>query len=66
MPIAKLSTGINLYYESYGRGEAIVFIPGTEHIRDGPRYVSADSAFSSQEIVFSKLRVAISTANWRA
>jgi len=29
MPIAKLSTGINLYYESYGRGEAIVFIPGT-------------------------------------
>jgi hypothetical protein len=25
MPIAKLSTGINLYYESYGRGEAIVF-----------------------------------------
>jgi hypothetical protein len=29
MPIAKLSSGINLYYESYGRGEAIVFIPGT-------------------------------------
>jgi pimeloyl-ACP methyl ester carboxylesterase len=29
MPVAKLSTGINLYYESHGRGEAIVFIPGT-------------------------------------
>jgi pimeloyl-ACP methyl ester carboxylesterase len=29
MPIAKLSTGIDLYYESYGRGEALVFIPGT-------------------------------------
>jgi len=29
MPIAKLSTGINLYYESYGRGQPIVFIPGT-------------------------------------
>src|SRR6266508_3407273 len=29
MPIAKLSTGINLNYESYGRGEALVFIPGT-------------------------------------
>lgn len=29
MPVAKLSTGINLYYESHGHGEAIVFIPGT-------------------------------------
>jgi pimeloyl-ACP methyl ester carboxylesterase len=29
MPLEKLSTGIYLYYESHGRGEAIVFIPGT-------------------------------------
>jgi pimeloyl-ACP methyl ester carboxylesterase len=29
MPIAKLSTNIELYYESHGQGEAIVFIPGT-------------------------------------
>ncbi len=29
MPIAKLSTGIDLYYESHGQGESIVFIPGT-------------------------------------
>ena len=29
MPLEKLSTGIDLYYESQGRGEAIVFIPGT-------------------------------------
>jgi pimeloyl-ACP methyl ester carboxylesterase len=29
MPVAKLSTGINLYYESHGHGEPIVFIPGT-------------------------------------
>ena len=29
MPVVKLSTGIDLYYESHGRGEAIVFIPGT-------------------------------------
>jgi pimeloyl-ACP methyl ester carboxylesterase len=29
MPLAKLSTGIDLYHESHGRGEAIVFIPGT-------------------------------------
>jgi pimeloyl-ACP methyl ester carboxylesterase len=29
MPVAKLPTGINLYYESHGDGEAIVFIPGT-------------------------------------
>jgi pimeloyl-ACP methyl ester carboxylesterase len=29
MPVAKLSTGIDLYYECHGHGEAIVFIPGT-------------------------------------
>lgn len=29
MPLAKLSTGINLYYESHGHGEPIAFIPGT-------------------------------------
>jgi pimeloyl-ACP methyl ester carboxylesterase len=29
MPIAKLSTGIDLYYESHGHGEPVVFIPGT-------------------------------------
>jgi pimeloyl-ACP methyl ester carboxylesterase len=29
MPIAKLPTNIDLYYESHGHGEAIVFIPGT-------------------------------------
>lgn len=29
MPLEKLSTGIDLYYESQGRGEAVVFIPGT-------------------------------------
>ncbi len=29
MPVTKLSTGIDLYYESHGDGEAIVFIPGT-------------------------------------
>ena len=29
MPIAKLSTGMDLYYESHGRGEPVAFIPGT-------------------------------------
>jgi aminoacrylate hydrolase len=29
MPIAKLATGIDFYYERHGHGEAIVFIPGT-------------------------------------
>src|SRR5262245_26643773 len=29
MSVASLSTGIDLYYETHGRGEAIVFIPGT-------------------------------------
>src|ERR1044071_8385740 len=29
MPIAKLSTGVDLYYESHGHGEPVVFIPGT-------------------------------------
>lgn len=29
MPIAKLSTGIDLYYDTHGQGEAIVFVPGT-------------------------------------
>ena len=29
MPVQKLSTGIDLYYESHGGGEAVVFIPGT-------------------------------------
>ena len=29
MPLEKISTGIDLYYESHGRGEALVFIPGT-------------------------------------
>lgn len=29
MPLAKVSTGITLYYESHGHGEPIVFIPGT-------------------------------------
>jgi pimeloyl-ACP methyl ester carboxylesterase len=29
MPVAKLSTGIELYYESHGHGEPVVFIPGT-------------------------------------
>jgi pimeloyl-ACP methyl ester carboxylesterase len=29
MPLEKISTGIDLYYESQGRGEAVVFIPGT-------------------------------------
>jgi pimeloyl-ACP methyl ester carboxylesterase len=29
MPIAKLSTNVELYYESHGQGETIVFIPGT-------------------------------------
>jgi pimeloyl-ACP methyl ester carboxylesterase len=29
MPLAKLSTGIDLYYESHGQGEPIVLIPGT-------------------------------------
>jgi pimeloyl-ACP methyl ester carboxylesterase len=29
MPLEKLSTGIDLYYESQGRGEAVVFLPGT-------------------------------------
>ena len=29
MPVEKLSTGVDLYYESQGRGEAVVFIPGT-------------------------------------
>jgi len=28
MPWEKISTGIDLYYESQGRGEAVVFIPG--------------------------------------
>ena len=29
MPIATLSTGIDLYYETHGAGEPVVFIPGT-------------------------------------
>jgi pimeloyl-ACP methyl ester carboxylesterase len=29
MPVERLSTGIDLYYESQGRGEAVAFIPGT-------------------------------------
>lgn len=29
MPVEKLSTGIDLFYEVHGRGEAVVFIPGT-------------------------------------
>ena len=29
MPVQKLSTGIDLHYESHGRGDAVVFIPGT-------------------------------------
>lgn len=29
MPQSKLPTGIDLYYESHGHGQAIVFIPGT-------------------------------------
>ena len=29
MPVEELSTGVDLYYESQGRGEAVVFIPGT-------------------------------------
>jgi pimeloyl-ACP methyl ester carboxylesterase len=29
MPVAKLSTGIDLYYECHGYGEPVVFIPGT-------------------------------------
>jgi pimeloyl-ACP methyl ester carboxylesterase len=29
MSVAKLPTGIDLYYESHGDGDAIVFIPGT-------------------------------------
>ena len=29
MSVAKLPTGIDLYYESHGHGDAIVFIPGT-------------------------------------
>ena len=29
MPAEKISTGIDLYYESHGRGESLVFIPGT-------------------------------------
>jgi pimeloyl-ACP methyl ester carboxylesterase len=29
MPVAKLSTGIDLYFECHGHGEPIVFIPGT-------------------------------------
>ena len=29
MPVEKLSTGVDLYYESQGGGEAVVFIPGT-------------------------------------
>jgi pimeloyl-ACP methyl ester carboxylesterase len=29
MPIQKLSTGIDLYYEAHGSGEPVVFIPGT-------------------------------------
>jgi pimeloyl-ACP methyl ester carboxylesterase len=29
MPVAKLSSGIDLYYESHGHGEPVVFIPGT-------------------------------------
>ena len=29
MPLAKLSTGIDLYYESHGQGDAVVFIPAT-------------------------------------
>src|SRR3954469_23026827 len=29
MPVQNLSTGIDLYYESQGRGDAVVFIPGT-------------------------------------
>ena len=29
MPLEKISTGIDLYYESQGRGEALVCIPGT-------------------------------------
>ena len=28
MPLKKISTGIDLYYESQGCGEALVFIPG--------------------------------------
>ena len=29
MPLEKISSGIDLYYESHGQGEALVFIPGT-------------------------------------
>jgi pimeloyl-ACP methyl ester carboxylesterase len=29
MPNAKLSTGVNLYYESHGRGEPLILIPST-------------------------------------
>jgi pimeloyl-ACP methyl ester carboxylesterase len=29
MPVVKLSTGIDLFYECHGHGEPIVFIPGT-------------------------------------
>lgn len=29
MPIVKLPTNVELYYESHGRGDVIVFIPGT-------------------------------------
>jgi pimeloyl-ACP methyl ester carboxylesterase len=29
MPIASLSTGIDIYFESHGQGEALVFIPAT-------------------------------------
>ena len=29
MPIASLSTGVDIYFESHGQGEALVFIPAT-------------------------------------
>lgn len=27
MPVASLSTGVDVYYESHGRGEPLVFVP---------------------------------------
>ena len=29
MPVATLPTGVDIYYESHGKGESLVFIPAT-------------------------------------
>jgi hypothetical protein len=31
MPNVKLPTGVDLYYESHGHGEALIFVPSTAY-----------------------------------